>query len=634
MRKMLISLLIITVTILSTNGYPSNPVDYEQIAFQVPVDQQFVQQTADVNYFDVDDSQSTSLLDQTTDFTISCSGRDRICTRKSDCLNGYIHVANNVTDFLVHKEQACKVQDEVCCHVIVDLPPIDSPRIETSSQGSRGVVHEPVFVKQNPVVIHHNVPESFGDSINSQVVSVPGGPIVEQIPTGVLTIPTHVQLGCAAALLCVGEQFCTVDGTISPEPVSLTSRQLLQRVPLSSCKHPETGIIGKCCRDPNYVDPWPATNLPANYSGGFDEQGFPTFLNIARVRPVVTTPQPIIQTPRPEPTKQTAIQWENSNISTKILVPPPETSVETKNAVDGTNVVEVKAKCGVRHRNPEISDSRTVFGEIPWQAMVLHSKDKKILCSGALVSAHDVLTAANCVDSMVPNDLSIKLGEWKLGYELKHEEPLPYEILNVSYINIHPGYTKGVGDHDLAVLRLEKPAVLDYHVNPLCLPQTNQLQEKKSCIATGWGKSILQAHYTGAIMHAVDMNILSTNFCKEQLLSANANPDAANGIICTAPKEDINNVCEVDVGGPLACKNEQGYYELIGIYSQDTGCVASNQVAIFALFDDRWVKDTMLTKYFEQSFSTETDEINRGVVISDTYRDSILSEDNQYLPPN
>lgn len=93
---------------------------------------------------------------------------------------------------------------------------------------------------------------------------------------------------------------------------------------------------------------------------------------------------------------------------------------------------------------------------------------------------------------MVPNDISIKLGEWKLGYELKHEEPLPYEILNVSYINMHPGYTKGVGDHDLAILRLEKPAVLDHHVNPLCLPQTNQLQEKKSCIATGWGKSILQ----------------------------------------------------------------------------------------------------------------------------------------------
>lgn len=52
-----------------------------------------------------------------------------------------------------------------------------------------------------------------------------------------------------------------------------------------SCKNPDNGVIGKCCRDPNYVDPWPAGNLPANYSGGFDEQGFPTFLNIAKTRP-------------------------------------------------------------------------------------------------------------------------------------------------------------------------------------------------------------------------------------------------------------------------------------------------------------------------------------------------------------
>lgn len=70
---------------------------------------------------------------------------------------------------------------------------------------------------------------------------------------------------------------------------------------LQSCKNATTGVIGKCCRDPNYVDPWPTGNLPANYTGGFDEQGFPTFLNIAKVRPPkkpVTQP-PIKTSPKP-----------------------------------------------------------------------------------------------------------------------------------------------------------------------------------------------------------------------------------------------------------------------------------------------------------------------------------------------
>lgn len=63
---------------------------------------------------------------------------------------------------------------------------------------------------------------------------------------------------------------------------------------LQDCKNPDNGVIGKCCRDPNYVDPWPAGNLPANYNGGFDEQGFPTFLNIQKTRP---TKKPVARPP-------------------------------------------------------------------------------------------------------------------------------------------------------------------------------------------------------------------------------------------------------------------------------------------------------------------------------------------------
>ena len=44
-------------------------------------------------------------------------------------------------------------------------------------------------------------------------------------------IPT--QVGCAAALICVEEQYCTMTGVISPDPVRLTSQQLTRRAPLS-----------------------------------------------------------------------------------------------------------------------------------------------------------------------------------------------------------------------------------------------------------------------------------------------------------------------------------------------------------------------------------------------------------------
>lgn len=51
-----------------------------------------------------------------------------------------------------------------------------------------------------------------------------------------------------------------------------------------------------------------------------------------------------------------------------------------------------------------------------------------------------------------------------------------------------------------------------------------------------------------------------------------------DGIICVTPKKEINNVCETDIGSPLACQNENGFYELAGIYSRNTGCLPTNQV--------------------------------------------------------
>mgnify|MGYP004590434023 CR=1 FL=1 len=86
------------------------------------------------------------------------------------------------------------------------------------------------------------------------------------------------------------------------------------------------------------------------------------------------------------------------------------------------------------------------------------------------------------------------------------------------------------------------------------------------------------AHYAGAIMHAISMDILSTERCKELLLNTDFGVDIADRILCATPKEGKNNVCDADIGGPLACQNEDGSYELAGIYSQDTGCYPSNQV--------------------------------------------------------
>ena len=640
------------------------------------------------------------------DFTVSCSGQNQICVAKSLCIDGYVHPLKQ--GFIrPGQAQECKLSHEICCTVRYDLnnspydndqintvlkdnrypepslendqryvpygennqadvaelkpasgndvelqtAPNDKHAIESANQIRLGDIKSteqaPTDYNQIPAGTNQQEQYQTGDASASEPVFPP----LKSAPTSSNSVVFQftVQAGCAAALLCVEEQYCTLVGVISQEPVALTSKQLLRRVPLSSCRNAETGVVGKCCRDPNYVDPWPTGNLPANYTGGFDEQGFPTFLNIAKVRPPVTktpvktSPKPPQIHEQPQPTNVVPLVPDYSDvtpqrvipISTQIPVAPISTPAPFRNPYESVpsdqDIISVLPQlpnnpCGVRNYGQRPTGFRitdAAFGEIPWQAMVLWSEERKILCSGALVSSDVVLTAASCINRFSPNELSVKLGEWKLGYELEYEEPLPFEIIQVRTIKYHPGYVQGLSSNDTAVLLLERPTTFNLHINTLCLPDDYQVQETSQCIVTGWGKSILQAHYSGAIMHMVDVDLLSHDVCQNRVLGAESHINIAHNVICGKAHND-NNMCQADIGSPLACYDGNGAYHIAGIYSQDTGCLPTNQVATFSPIDVAWVKQIMS----ETNIETAQTNIDDGY----DYRKSNLAG-NQYLPP-
>lgn len=74
------------------------------------------------------------------------------------------------------------------------------------------------------------------------------------------------QAACPAATVCVEVSECSASGELSKTRVVLTPEQEAYRVPLSDCRQ-QNGAPGKCCRDPDYTDPWPARLLQ---TGGFD----------------------------------------------------------------------------------------------------------------------------------------------------------------------------------------------------------------------------------------------------------------------------------------------------------------------------------------------------------------------------
>lgn len=70
-----------------------------------------------------------------------------------------------------------------------------------------------------------------------------------------------VPSACPAAMNCTLIDYCTSIGVISKTVVELTDFQKEFRVPMTDCMIMPSRELGKCCRDPDYTDPWPVGRL-------------------------------------------------------------------------------------------------------------------------------------------------------------------------------------------------------------------------------------------------------------------------------------------------------------------------------------------------------------------------------------
>uniref|UniRef100_A0A1A9WYS8 Lectizyme n=1 Tax=Glossina brevipalpis TaxID=37001 RepID=A0A1A9WYS8_9MUSC len=299
---------------------------------------------------------------------------------------------------------------------------------------------------------------------------------------------------CASALVCTAENYCNSIGVISETPVELSSF----RVPLTDCIIESTGASGKCCRDPNYVDPWP--------------------VNLAGV-------------------------------------------------------------CAQRNTNTKprgVRDIDASFAEIAWQAMILKESTKMLLCGGAIIGDAVVLTTASCVRNEAVNDVRVKAGEWELG---STNEPLPFQLVSVKAIEIHPNYDANTGSNDMAVLHLSERLQFATHIQPICISDKDP-SSSETCITTGWGKQALSIHEEGAIMHVTVTNPVSRSEC-----------GADDSGVCSTTKFDS---CQFDAGSALACGTGSNV-QLKGIYGVENSC-GEGEAVRFIKPDVAWVNKQFMER--------------------------------------
>ncbi|XP_075988919.1 uncharacterized protein LOC142984921 [Anticarsia gemmatalis] len=293
-------------------------------------------------------------------------------------------------------------------------------------------------------------------------------------------------------------------------------------------------------------------------------------------------------------------------------------------------------QCGVLNPQKPYGNRKDLevdFAEIPWQAMVLLQTNRSLLCGGVITRPDVVITSASCVEGLEAKNVLIKGGEWKLGID---EEPLPFQIVQVKHILRHPFYKAGSLKNDAAILVLSENLRLAKNIWPICLPSAEETLDAYyngagECIVTGWGKTVLQAHLLGSVMHGLNVSLINPGSCQSKLKSDyphlldNYEQDSC---VCGQPTNPANNICKVDTGSALACTTGDGHYVLRGVYSWESGCQVGNQLAAFYKFDLEWYEwaigliesvrfsqftTTKVTKVTGSTYTTGTKGVITGV---------------------
>lgn len=90
----------------------------------------------------------------------------------------------------------------------------------------------------------------------------------------------------------------------------------------------------------------------------------------------------------------------------------------------------------------------------------------------------------------MPSSLKVRLGEYDVS---STDEQHRYEEYDVARIMVYPSFNNRTLLHDVALLKLSRPAKRRAHINVVCMPPEGTTNDdlilSPRCYITGWGKT-------------------------------------------------------------------------------------------------------------------------------------------------
>ncbi|XP_068744887.1 chymotrypsin-like protease CTRL-1 [Montipora capricornis] len=264
----------------------------------------------------------------------------------------------------------------------------------------------------------------------------------------------------------------------------------------------------------------------------------------------------------------------------------PQPSTVAPPPIPQTPVPPVVGKCGIRPSTRIVGGVDSSAGDWPWQGMLTSSPNGPVFCGGSLVARQWLVTASHCVKRVSAASIYVRLGAYKRRETLGVEQDF-----TVSKIIMHPFYHKPISmSHDIALLKLDRPATLTKFVNLVCLPESiPPPTEGKKCWITGWGRSHSIGGSSPNILQQASVPIVGRNRCEWSYLGR-----IHDSMICAGLDRGGIDSCQGDSGGPMVCETGAIYY-LQGVTSWGQGCARPNKYGVYARvkYVLKWLNEEM-----------------------------------------